>query len=263
MVLDTESRESLFRRNLAENMEELSNNLSSLWDKRDRNFAQSLCDFFTNKGYLTSKQLAFAAKFWQETQAVQNNGDTGIEKLAVRKKAPSEQLPPRVVVDGRVLISFFDGAARTLQKPRIQYIVNPPIRGTEILIFYRTGDLSHSPKSVGVTNGLEHPNNRMLALCYRDGRTVFYPHSFDKPELQNLIKKIAENPLEEFAKNGKEQVHCCYCNKHLTHPSSIHYGYGPVCAGNWHLPWGEVPVPEMQLGIPFITNETGQGVKQT
>lgn len=238
--------EYLFRQHLSENMHELQQSLASLYDIRDRGFAESLCEFYTNKGFLSQKQLYWAYKFWLETKSGSENG---IEKLAPRKPPVDKILPPRVVVDGKILIKYFDQAAAKIDKPKIIYVVKPPVHGCERLVFYRTGEGSASPRSVGVTNGLQYPNNRILALLYRDGRTIFYPWTYDKPEVQQLIKKIAEDPLKMFSENGKMTSICCYCARQLTHPSSVHYGYGPICAGNFGLPWGDLPPAHQQLSL--------------
>lgn len=238
---------SEFKKHLSDHMTELNENLASLYDIRDRGFAESLCEWYRDKGWLSDKQAYHAMRFWKETG---NGNPSGIEKLAPKKAPIDKILPPRVSVDGRTLIRYFDNAAKKLQRPKIGYKILPkPLFGCEQLIFYRTGEQSASPMSVGVTNGLAYPNNRILALMYRDGRTIFYPWTYDKPELQQLIKKVAEDPLVHFSENGKATKSCCYCGRMLTHPSSLHYGYGPVCADNFGLPWGDLPPAHQQLSI--------------
>lgn len=44
---------------------------------------------------------------------------------------------------------------------------------------------------------------------------------------------------EEAAKFGQLYGTCCYCWRELTDERSIEAGYGPVCAENRGLPWGE------------------------
>lgn len=241
-----ESHEAMFRKDMQENMEELEEGLASLFDIRDRGFAQNLCDFYRKKGYLSSKQLYWATKFWME---ISGGGEKkGIEKLAVKHKTPA--IPPRISVDGKILTAYFNNAARKLETPKIRYKILPkPIRGCEQLVFYRTGERSHSPWSIGVTDGLVYPNNHILAMIYQDGRTIFYPYTFDKQELQLLIKRVAEDPLHMFSENGKLTNMCCYCGRTLTHKSSVFYGYGPVCADNFGLPWGDLPPAHQQLSI--------------
>lgn len=236
-----------FKKHLAERMTELHENLASLYDTRDRGFAESLCEWYRDKGWLSDKQAWHAHRFWEETG---NGSPQGIEKLAPKRVPDAKVIPSRIAVDGRTLIRYFDAAAKKLQRPRIKYKILPkPVHGCEQLIFYRTGEQSASPMSVGVTNGLDYPNNRILALMYRDGRTVFYAWTFDKPELQLLIKRVAEDPLAAFSENGRLTKYCCYCGRALTHPSSTHYGYGPICAENFGLPWGDVPLAHQQLSI--------------
>lgn len=51
----------------------------------------------------------------------------------------------------------------------------------------------------------------------------------------------AEDKLsaEEAAAFGKLYGICIFCNRDLTDERSIEVGYGPVCAENQGLPWGE------------------------
>lgn len=44
---------------------------------------------------------------------------------------------------------------------------------------------------------------------------------------------------EEAAKFGQLYGMCMYCWRELTDERSIEVGYGPVCAANRNLPWGE------------------------
>lgn len=238
-----------FQKNIDSRMTELQDNLASIYDSHNRAFAQDLCDFYRQKQYLTAKQIYWALKFWKEAgvRDGEQPNPANYEKLPVRHKHPVEA--PRVQVDGKVLIHYFDTAGKKLQTPKIRYVVKPPVYGCEELLFYRTGAGSHAPNSVGVTNGLQHPYNRILAIMYRDGRTVFFSWTFDKPEMQQLIKKVAENPLAAFSQNGKLTSNCCYCGQQLSHASSLFYGYGPICAANWGLPWGEVEASTQALQL--------------
>lgn len=43
---------------------------------------------------------------------------------------------------------------------------------------------------------------------------------------------------------GRAFGHCCFCGLTLTDQPSVEAGYGPVCAGRWGLPWGQVTLPD-------------------
>jgi hypothetical protein len=58
-------------------------------------------------------------------------------------------------------------------------------------------------------------------------------------ELTKFLHEFAADPVGVGAKNGKDAGCCCYCSRELTDDRSLEAGYGPVCAGNWGLPWGK------------------------
>lgn len=48
--------------------------------------------------------------------------------------------------------------------------------------------------------------------------------------IQQLLKGLDANPLEELSRLGRESQHCTVCNRKLDSDSSIAKGMGPVCA---------------------------------
>jgi hypothetical protein len=58
-------------------------------------------------------------------------------------------------------------------------------------------------------------------------------------DIRAKINQILEAPREQMILNGKEYSNCCFCGKELTTQESLFAGYGPICADNWNLPWGE------------------------
>lgn len=60
-----------------------------------------------------------------------------------------------------------------------------------------------------------------------------------QPVEQELLDKLAADPVGFLAQVGKDMDGCCFCNSALTDPRSKEVGYGPVCAANWGLPWGK------------------------
>lgn len=56
--------------------------------------------------------------------------------------------------------------------------------------------------------------------------------------LVDMLKALAEEPETVAATYGQLTGSCCFCAKALTDERSVKVGYGPVCAGNYGLPWG-------------------------
>lgn len=53
-----------------------------------------------------------------------------------------------------------------------------------------------------------------------------------------LFLSYCKNEGEELMFYGAKTGNCSYCKRPLDHPTSLLYGYGPVCAKIMNLPWG-------------------------
>lgn len=91
------------------------------------------------------------------------------------------------------------------------------------------------------------PTKEVLLAIHRDGKTAFGQFCFDKPVLQQELKRIIESPVEAFKVNGQQYSHCCFCGQELNTKESVSAGYGPICASKYGLPWGETGETEMTL----------------
>lgn len=105
------------------------------------------------------------------------------------------------------------------------------------ILIKRNSSQSKFPTSYAITNSsrdiyygsLRHPSGEFWAS-----------ESCTPTVLQNLL--FCNDDLEEHIKEaveGGQVVSCVFCRKALNHPSSIYYGYGPTCAENYNLPWGD------------------------
>lgn len=237
----TEVELKAFNLSLEENMEELQELIPSFYSENSRNFAQSLCDFYSDRGYLSEKQLFHACKMWLE---VSSKNPAKAEKLP--PKQPAELAAPRVHVDGSKIEALLDKAAKSgLKFPKIRYRITADI----VITFYITGEKSKFPGHIGVCTGEQESWNQ-ICILHRKGPPIWSKFSFDKPELQQKIKQIAEGGIESFTVNGKQTGHCCFCGLLLENKSSVHHGYGPICADNYGLPWGDVPAEKLDIGLP-------------
>jgi len=58
-------------------------------------------------------------------------------------------------------------------------------------------------------------------------------------ELTVPLMAWCKNPKQSAKIYGIQYKHCCFCNTELTTKQSVFAGYGPICAENFGLPWGE------------------------
>lgn len=53
-----------------------------------------------------------------------------------------------------------------------------------------------------------------------------------------FLDMLEEDPAGVIARHGRDSNACCFCRAALTDAPSVAAGYGPVCARQYRLPWG-------------------------
>jgi hypothetical protein len=81
-----------------------------------------------------------------------------------------------------------------------------------------------------------HGRRRYAGTIY-EGRILPYGDRFT-PSMIAVIQQFATDPLATALAMAKLLNACMYCGSRLADEESKARGYGPTCAGNWHLPWG-------------------------
>lgn len=69
--------------------------------------------------------------------------------------------------------------------------------------------------------------------------TSYLRYLADLTDVLNTLYEMAARPIETAILYGKKYKSCCFCGLGLTNPASLHAGYGPICAENYSLPWGD------------------------
>lgn len=189
-----------------------------------------------------------------------------VKKLYNENK-PQDPMQPAIPPDNSYLLGrgtdkvlhMFSLAAQHLQKPKIR------------LYFGQTGkadDIFSKPKfhlqttmrvcPAGATS--KYPNSLYLKPDHNDyskwyGRIEqdgrFVPGNLPLPEgkfdledgkqvqARTIILAFLVDPVHVSAQMGRLIGRCCYCNRHLEDERSTIKGYGPICANNYGLPWGD------------------------
>jgi len=57
------------------------------------------------------------------------------------------------------------------------------------------------------------------------------------------LLKVAADPARAAREYAALMGACSFCGLPLTDAGSVRVGYGPICAGNWGLPWTREGVP--------------------
>jgi hypothetical protein len=156
-----------------------------------------------------------------------------------------EQNQPRVPevaedFDGTALIAMFDTAAEKLKRPKMKL-------GIEFGVVKLGRTTKRSKRGEGLL-AVEHVSPRgfrtWVGWVNREGQLELgfkFRKSFEpgfRGQVLDLLRLLAEDPEKVAAERGRMAGHCCFCNLELTDERSKTVGYGPVCAKNYGLPWG-------------------------
>lgn len=208
-----------------ENVEEVCTDLGNLLDQlegRDKSFASDLLNgkngFFT-KGKLSDKQM-----YW-----------VGV----LTTKALGIDTTPKAESVGNLegFIALFEEAKANLKYPKITLDING-----EPLKFTLAGPKAKQPGTINITDGGPYGANKWYGRVTKDG--TWTPSNQVTDGLRTIISRtlvgFSKDPKSAAMKYGHMSSSCCFCHKKLDTKESVAAGYGPVCADNWGLPWGDV-----------------------
>jgi len=179
----------------------------------DNSFAQSLVNQFETRGSLSEKQWWWAEKL--ATEASQ----TGLEAM--------EQ------VDLTDLVEFMHAAGENLKFPKIRLATEDGHR----VVLSIAGPRAKRPGTINVTDGGPFGDNSWFGRIALDG--TFEPARGCTTEVQDMLNNMADDPAGVATEHGHKTGNCCFCNRELTDPRSTKVGFGPTCAENFGLAWGE------------------------
>lgn len=102
------------------------------------------------------------------------------------------------------------------------------------------GERSKYRGDVMLTDGKPFGANRYFGRISPDGALALAREGYEvKDALVALLAEVASDPVAVAKKYAKLTGACMFCSLRLTDERSTAMGYGPVCAKNWGLPWGE------------------------
>jgi hypothetical protein len=211
---------------------------------RDLSFANSLIEQFNARGSLSEKQLYWVRELTKRAQAV--------AATAAPQQAPAAKAyAPQPATTFPRIVELFAKAGRRAA------IVFHTEAGAEFRLSV-AGERSQQPGSINVTDAASGFDDRIwygrIATSggWQPSRKV---PALLQAEVEAALSFFNTDPAAAAASYGHATNSCCFCRRELTDERSVSVGYGPVCAGNFGLPWGEVtgPKPENKLTceVPF------------
>lgn len=199
-------------------LRELSQNLNKL-PPRSREFANSLCASYRKYNNLTEKQWPYVHKLLAEIKAAD-----------VPKPLPNAHIIPG-----------FKSVEEKLHALREKGQQFPAVR-------MRYPTKTAEPSLLKIYPSMNGRGCRVKMDGYRIGTIVdeyFKAESnmqtYTEDRVVELLRLLAIDPVLCAKQYAKETKSCCFCGIGLVNRSSVYHGYGPICAGNYGLPWGDVP----------------------
>lgn len=127
------------------------------------------------------------------------------------------------------LFELFDKVRQHLKYPSLNYPAIPLKLG-----------MGADSNVIWISNGFARSNP--LNKLYGKFQRGYAPREYGNwsNDIRATLTSICEDPLKYGAIHGQQYKHCCFCNTELTSKASLFAGYGPICADNWGLPWGEI-----------------------
>ena len=184
---------------------------------RDRAFALSLLQQGARRD-LTPKQMVWVAKLVERASAPQ-----------APQAAPVGDIAP--------ILALIERARSRLKWPAI-------LLGTAevTLRLSIAGPGSRHPGTINVTDTVRDEATgrrawfgRITQAGFEASPTLDAAH---KDAVTAMLVAFAADPVAEAAAYGHRTGHCCFCNTRLDDERSTDMGYGPICARNYGLPWG-------------------------
>lgn len=181
----------------------------------DLDFAQSLARQWVNRGYLAPNQMVYA------------------DKLVARAQSASSPVEPAAMAK---IFGLFAAA----EKAGLRY---PKVRLGNEIVLSPAGYQSKYPGSIQVKapGGFDAP---WYGRVNADG-TISKGRDWEFVDA--AFKAWVADPAAAATAYGKATGCCAFCSKELTDARSVAMGYGPVCADNYGLPWGEKVAADVEI----------------
>ena len=97
--------------------------------------------------------------------------------------------------------------------------------------------------------------NLYCGMIQPDGRFMATP---DCPlDVMTALREFNADPASVATAYGRALGSCCFCGLPLTDGRSVAMGYGPVCAQNYGLPWGDERTPSHVVAEGTPVNAEG------
>jgi hypothetical protein len=135
--------------------------------------------------------------------------------------------------------AFFDHAKdKGLSYPKIRLHTES---GFDIVLS-KAGPSSTFPGSISICSPGAFGENKFYGRLRIDGDYTFNKYETNEllaVDIQLSIEKFVDDPIGAAKFYAAQSGRCSFCGTTITTDESLTVGYGPVCAENYGLPWGD------------------------
>lgn len=115
------------------------------------------------------------------------------------------------------------------------------------------------PNSINIIDGKAFGSSIFYGRIFADGTVKFTSAASSIiATINHELALFAEQPAQYAKLYSNVTGNCMFCRHELTDPQSVAVGYGPVCAGNYGLPHGEVEkeiaenIAQIEMEMPEV-----------
>lgn len=187
---------------------------------------------------LKGRDLLFAADLLKAAATVRgmsSNQDAWVRKLIIRALYPEQRPVQGEVVNVApifALLAKAQGAGLKYPKIRLHTAEG------RLVVLALAGAKSKYAGQVMLTDGGPFGSNVWYGAIAQDG--TWQRSRAVTPDVVELLRSLSADPAQVARAFGRATGSCCFCGRELETAESVTVGYGPVCAANFGLPWGEV-----------------------
>lgn len=185
-----------------------------------------------NAGQITGNTVQFAESL---LRAANGRGLTQRQAYWVDRLVTQATQPAPVTAtlpNAAAIYALFQTAGTRLKWPKIDL----EAWGGQRVVFGKFGNRSKYAGQIKITDGGRYGVGVYFGRIDTEG-TLYATQRTNEPVL-HLINALAADPAGVAAEYGQRTGHCCFCSLPLTDERSLAVGYGPVCARNYNLAWG-------------------------
>lgn len=143
------------------------------------------------------------------------------------------------------LVNHFNTAKKVLKVPKLVL---------ENLKLHVANNKSKYNGDIMVTNGKYYGEPDSIYFGRISTKTnIFYSNTWTElnkaeelAEAIKVLKDLNHDPTKVAVSYFKATGSCMFCGRTITTNESLSAGYGPICAENWGLPWGNVINEELE-----------------